>query len=175
MPEKPHTSRMEPGIKTATGDAIALLNSDDWYSRWRWKAPQPPFNNRLTQALFRRRELPRPSGQGGLDLISQVPLPSSHSDAAPHPGLFVKKSTYDRLVASYDTSYRISADYDFVWRLAKNKVIRIHQRTASQYGAGRITNANRKPARTKLETSQPNTSLQSIPYIAWIARTILNR
>lgn len=43
----------------------------------------------------------------------------------PHPAIFVKKSVFER-IGLYDTSYRISGDYEFILRLFMTRGLSIH-------------------------------------------------
>lgn len=165
------------GIKTATGDVIALLNSDDWYEPMALESVATAFQQSPDAGV-----VSAPVNfldQAGKVVSTSFPkclcfLPILMP--VPHPGLFVKKSTYDRL-GLYDTSYRISADYDFVWRLAKNKVEFAYIKEPQvNMELGGLANANRKPARDETRNiATKHQPYNPIPYIAWIARTILNR
>lgn len=116
-------SAWNQGIAEVHGDVIGLLNSDDW------------LETTALEAVVKALE--------GKDACGAVSCPvrfvSADGDevkvfaakclgvflpfqmALPHPGLFVRRTTYER-IGLYDVKYRISADYDWVWRLYRAKI-----------------------------------------------------
>lgn len=101
------------------GDIVGLLNADDWYE---------PEALRLVSEAFDGPDAPE-AVSAAVQMHHEdhdrewVFVPGSLSALpwkmpVPHPGTFFKRSVYERL-GLYDTHYRISADYDFVWRCSK--------------------------------------------------------
>lgn len=110
---------MNKGIGLATGDIIAILNSDDCYSH-------PQVLTLVAQAFESHKcELV----YGNLDFYDEEMeyvvrswVPGSYSATTfrrgwhpPHPSLFVSNQCY-RQVGLYDTKFRMCADFDFMLR-----------------------------------------------------------
>ncbi len=106
-------------IPRAKAAVVALLNADDWYDPGTLAAVLDAFDHddALDAAVLPVR-LVQPDGTAagllGPRPLSRLPwlMP------LPHPGCFFHRRVYERL-GLYDTRYRISADYDFIWRCAK--------------------------------------------------------
>ncbi len=115
------------GIKRATGDIIGILNTDDeYFAENVIEQVVRMFENSDTEGVYGdlvyvRRENTNSiirrwkSGNFTLDKLAQGWMP-------PHPALFLKKTVYD-MYGLYDTSFSISADYDYILRiLGKYKI-----------------------------------------------------
>ncbi|MGP6089484.1 glycosyltransferase family 2 protein [Antarctobacter jejuensis] len=108
------------GIARCTGDAIGLMHSDDFFA-------SPQVLSNVAQAL----EDPAVDGvYGDLDYVAEADTNriirkwrSGTYDARalrrgwmpPHPTLYLRREVYERW-GTYDTSYRIAADYDAMLR-----------------------------------------------------------
>lgn len=115
---------MNKGIKLATGDIIALLNSDDIY-----------YDNNVIEKVvetFRNNQ--------GLDIVygdliyvkeSEInkivrkwtSIPYSElffntGNVPPHPTLFIRKKVYDQ-ISLFNLDFKLAADYEFMFRLFK--------------------------------------------------------
>lgn len=109
---------MNKGIRMASGDAIALLNSDDYY--------EPDALENIAKYI--------PEGSfyvvyGMVRMLKndkvEMVLLNSHDFLSErmimHPACFVSKEVYDQY--QYDTSYRSAADYDLFVRLSQDERI----------------------------------------------------
>ncbi len=109
-------SAWNQALKNLQCDIVGLLNADDWY--------EPTALQTIVEAF---------QAEESLDAVS-VAVQMHHDDPSkewlfvpqslsrlpwkmpiPHPGTFFRRRVYEKL-GLYDTRYRISADYDFVWR-----------------------------------------------------------
>lgn len=105
------------GIKTAKGEIIAILNSDDYYfSSKVFEKVVEAFNDQ--DILF---------AHGDIKFIDDVygsnirrPLLCNIKEAMPynHPTMFFRKDIYEHY-GIFDTEYKYAMDYEFVCRLGK--------------------------------------------------------
>lgn len=111
---------MNKGISKATGDIIGIINSDDWY-----------VENIIEKIVryFEQNEVELVYGkiisiaQDGVERLSvQRPLDDIwYCMVTPHPSVFVKKSVYKKF-GTFNTAYKISADYDYLLRVYSQNV-----------------------------------------------------
>ncbi|GAB63386.1 MAG: glycosyltransferase [Candidatus Jettenia sp.] len=105
---------MNKGIRRATGDIIAILNSDDVWL--------PGTLERINSVFLRNPDIGIVSGSievwedspGGAKVVLKSSLLHSRkSMAIQHPATFVRRNVYER-IGLFNTRYRFGADYDFV-------------------------------------------------------------
>lgn len=113
---------MNKGISLATGDIIALLNSDDFFLENALDIVLKAFSQSdagiVACSIYKLDE----ENNKYLNVERDKPL-SKRTATVNHPGVFVKKHIYEN-VGLFDEGYKISADYDFVCRCL-NKNIKI--------------------------------------------------
>ena len=170
-------SAWNQGIALATGDVIALLNADDWL--------EP---NCLQDVEHAFADMPSPGlviapirfiGQD--NQVTRVKRPAPLWQCAfrmpvPHPGTFVHASIYQQL-GTYDTRYKISADYDFIWRCHKARIpLKILPTPLVNMQLGGLANSSRALARREtLQIARRHSRLPILPWLAWLLRTITKR
>lgn len=107
---------MNKGISRATGEIVAILNSDD--------AWLPHTLERVAFVFLRNPDVGIVSGSievwedlpGGAQVVLRSSLLHMHKGmTVQHPATFVRRNVYERL-GLFNTRYRIGADYDFVLR-----------------------------------------------------------
>ena len=114
-PDKGIYDAMNKGIKNASGDIVAFLNSDDWYME-----EADVFNS--VEKYFCHNKVDIVSG--GIcvcrdEASSRVPRIKLTKEnifvdiVCPHPAMFVKRGVYERLGA-FDISYKIAADTKWI-------------------------------------------------------------
>lgn len=110
---------MNKGIKSTSGELIGLLNSDDWYEPDTLELVSEAYKKSDQQTVFHGlcKEIDQ-NREGKIHAYHHDVLPV-HSIA--HPTCFVPKVIYDQY-GSYDTTYKIAGDYDFLLRLYLNGV-----------------------------------------------------
>ncbi|MBF8275737.1 MAG: hypothetical protein HW390_810 [Candidatus Brocadiaceae bacterium] len=110
------------GINRATGDIVAILHSDDVWT--------PNTLERVAAIFLRNPGVGVVSGaievwediDGGAKVVLKSSLLHLHTGMTiQHPATFVRRDVYDR-VGTFDTHYRIGADYDFVLRCLKANI-----------------------------------------------------
>lgn len=112
---------MNKGIRHATGDIIGILNADDWYEKETVEEAVSCFvNNPEAMVVAGRSRQHDADGRTTISNIFPMDVVWKHMPF-PHPASFVRKEIYDKY-GVYDTSFRICADYDFVFRIYVNNV-----------------------------------------------------
>lgn len=170
-------SAWNQGLATASGDVIGLLNSDDWYETSALETVERTLETHPEAGLAcggTRFVIP---GKGE----KKVFWPGSFSSIywrmpVPHPGLFVRKAVYDT-IGLYDTAYKVSADYDFVWRCCTGNVtLAPCGEVVSNMELGGFANSSRKLARyeTRVIALRHGRSFM-LPWLAWLIRTMTGR
>jgi len=108
------------GISRATGDVVGLVHSDDFLADDRvLERVASAFSAPGVEAVY-----------GDLDYVAQGdtrrvirhwssgafnPARLKRGWMPPHPTLYLRREVFDR-IGSYDTQFRIAADYDFILR-----------------------------------------------------------
>lgn len=108
------------GISHASGDIIAILNSDDFYcSKHVLKKVSKSFTNG-TEAVYGDLVYVKPENTDKVVRYWKTgnlrPNKFRWGWTLPHPSLFLRKSVYDKY-GLYNDSYRIAGDYDLILRL----------------------------------------------------------
>jgi glycosyltransferase involved in cell wall biosynthesis len=121
-----HYHAMNKGVARATGEIVAILNSDDCYRPhalrkvgeafakhpdWDGAFGDLVFKDGKGEEIYRREEA----------VFDYNVLRFSGICYVSHPTLFVKKSVYDRLGAYRHQDFLNSADFEFILRLGREK------------------------------------------------------
>lgn len=113
------------GIQLATGDYIAILNSDDTFYTDHTLADMAAFIERNSDPPAVLGDIVQHNGKKTVRRYSAAkwkPADLKNGFMPPHPAVFIKKEIYDRL-GTYRLGYRIGADYELLIRFfLKNKV-----------------------------------------------------
>lgn len=121
---------LNKGIRMSCGDVIALLHSDDIYAddRLITKVVEA-FESSGAEAVYTDLEYVSRSNTTRTTRLWRAGIYSHGSFLngwmPPHPALFVKRAVYDRC-GLYNTSFRISADYEFMLRAIHKYGIDLH-------------------------------------------------
>lgn len=105
------------GIKMAKGKLIGIINSDDWYEPEAFSLIKNAYDSDSIShvyyglARFWNSDRRLIAVQGYTDLFLENGMIS-------HPTCFVKKETYNS-ISTFDTSYKIAADYNLMLTLKK--------------------------------------------------------
>lgn len=108
------------GIQRATGEVIAILNSDDFYSHNKvLENVAHAFDNEV-DAVYGDLIYVKPTDTNKVVRYWKTGNYSPNKFlwgwTVPHPVLFIKKSIYDQH-GLYDNSFKIAGDYDMILRL----------------------------------------------------------
>ncbi|MCM1154894.1 MAG: glycosyltransferase [Roseburia sp.] len=106
---------MNKGIKSASGEIIGILNSDDLYVDTAVYQVVDYYNKYNVDILY--GDAMWFGGSEQEELYSCTNLEDLwYRMAIPHPATFVKKEIYEKY-GSFNTKYHISADYDLMLRM----------------------------------------------------------
>ncbi len=136
------------GIGAASGDVVALLNSDDWYEDDALRQFMDAFEaNPAILAVSAPIYMRNPDGSLAYLLPSRSLRLLPILMPIPHPGCFFRRLLYEQ-IGGYDPEYSISADYDFIWRCHRLN-LKFHRlpRPLVNMEIGGKANANRALAR----------------------------
>lgn len=120
-PDKGLYDAMNKGVRLASGDVVALLNSDDYYEpetveRVKACFEEDPSLDIVSGAMrlvsYQKKELRVVQNHPLERIVYEMPLNE--------PATFVKKAVYEE-VGGFDLKYAVSADYDFTCRAYKAK------------------------------------------------------
>jgi glycosyltransferase involved in cell wall biosynthesis len=171
-------SAWNQGIAQVTGDVIGLLNSDDWYEPHALATFEKTFAEHDDAGLVSAPVRFVSPGTGKeIKVFRKVPSwQLAFRMTVPHPGLFVRKRTYE-LVGLYDTEYRISADYDFVWRCKNAGVTMaaIDEPLVNMELGGTANRSRAKARRETLQIARKHGRWWLLPWVAWLMRTLTGR
>lgn len=170
-------SAWNQGIAASTSELIALLNSDDWYEEdalfeVEEALQQEPGADMAAVPIQLRQQ----SGEVCGEIYPKCLWLSEILMPIPHPGCFVRRRLYDRL-GMYDTRYRISADYDFIWRCRKADVPYVTlSLPLTNMVVGGAANSCRALARNEtLAIARRHSAFPLLALLAWVARFLLNK
>ena len=164
-------------LRQATGDFIAILNADDWYETDVLSDVTTAFQKTDADAVVMPIRFIDSDGKVVRVLSPQPFSRLPWKMVLPHPGTFFRKRVYDRL-GLYNPAYRISADYDFIWRCHQAQ-ISWHFLEAPKVNmqAGGLADTGRKTARRETYTiARHYTPWYDLrPIIARILRSLTSR
>jgi glycosyltransferase involved in cell wall biosynthesis len=119
---------MNKGIKMATGDIVGILNSDDLYnddlvlSLVASSFQDPTVDAVYGDISYFSKDVSKVVRYWKAGEYQEKNL--NNGWAIPHPALFVRKEIYNKY-GSFDSSFEIAADYEFVLKLLKIHKINI--------------------------------------------------
>lgn len=146
---------MNKGISLASGDVIAILNSDDYFiNNQCLKKIENSFTDDIDIVFGNVLIFSEKTKKIKRKYKSSIykPCLSIFGIQPPHPASFIKKSIYNKF-GTYDKNYRIAGDFDLLTRLTtKGKVnYKIINEYFVMMSDGGISNANLK---TRNRTTQ---------------------
>jgi glycosyltransferase involved in cell wall biosynthesis len=172
------TSAWNQALKEVHGDIIAILNADDCYfpealSHVRAAFAADDAIDAVAGVLLWRDAQGKTTGRFAPRSLKLLP----YLMPLPHPACFFRRRVYECL-GDYDASYRLSADYDFVWRCFRAGIrwrFIPDELVAMQIGGA----ANTARSRARLETyriARKNLPFWDLrPLVAFITRIITRR
>lgn len=165
------------GIDDVRGDVIGLLNSDDWY--------EPTALESVEETLAAHPECAAVScpvrfvnEYGGEVKVSYPKCPKLFLPflmPVPHPGFFVRRTAYNS-IGKYNVNYKISADYDWVWRFCHAGLKLAYVKKAQvNMELGGVANSSRELARNETLEIAVRHGAGGLAKIAWFLRKISGR
>ncbi|MBF4507164.1 glycosyltransferase [Flavobacterium sp. JLP] len=115
---------MNKGIRSATGDVIGILNSDDLYQDFEVITDvMEQFNNDSDLDVLYGNLVYVKSNDTDAIVRNWKCKPYydrffENGNVPPHPALFVKRSVYDK-VGLFNLDYKLAADYELMLRMLK--------------------------------------------------------
>lgn len=164
-------------LRHATGDIIAMLNADDWYAPEMLAQVEAKFAaDSALDGVISPIEFAA-EGKAVSEFRPQSLVRLSWKTAWPHPGCVFTRRLYDA-IGLYDTRYKISADYDFMWRCRKAGIKWAALEAPMVFmELGGLANSSRKTARREtLEIALRHKAWYDvIPYLAYFLRCCSGR
>ena len=111
------------GVNLASGEIIGIINSDDWYSNNAVEEVVKTFSDtKFTIVSGEKRKVTFDKETYGLYYNKKEVGKYIHKTMPINfPATFIHKTVYDK-IGLYDTFYKLSADYDLIFRAYKAKV-----------------------------------------------------
>ena len=108
------------GVSLASGNIIGIINSDDWYSKNAVTEVVKTFSNQEFSIVSgEKRKVTFDKKTYGLYYNKRNVAKYIHKVMPLNfPATFIHKSVYDK-IGLYDTQYKLSADYDLIFRAYK--------------------------------------------------------
>lgn len=163
------------GIEEVTSDVVAILNADDFYPDKKLMSVVMEDFNKTEGCLIVS------GGIYNIDNPSQVYMSRSELlfqvlNPYNHPATFIAKKLYD-MIGTYDTSYHVSADYDFFYRaFSLGYKFLIDNEVIVAMGPGGFASQNKNIARYEAyKIASGYMKLNIIPIMAFISRWILRK
>ena len=103
---------MNKGIRMAEGDLVGIINSDDWYERETFGKVSGIYGGTDNEIIYGAIRVYEGEGIRSIEFYHHDFLMRRMIN---HPGCFVSRGVYER-VGLFDTTYRSSADYDWMKR-----------------------------------------------------------
>lgn len=170
-------SAWNQGIKQASGDIIAILNSDDMYSTDALEYVTSIFLNNPNADIVAGPVVINDADGKKISILHPKCLwLANFLMPIAHPACFVRKTLYSH-IGLYNTAYRISADYDFIWRCRRAHARFVFfNKTVTFMEAGGLANSSRPLARRETrDIALKYSRLPILPWTAWAVRSILRR
>ena len=111
---------MNKGIALARGELIGLLNADDFYEPHALQAVATAYAVSRATGIFYGNSYILQDDMG-LRYKSYGHTRFWRGMGFPHQAMFVHRAVHDA-IGTYDTGYRLAADYDFVLRALENSI-----------------------------------------------------
>ena len=112
---------MNKGIRMATGDIVGILNSDDRYDIRTVEKVAQLFQEEHVDVVYGDEMLIYENGYTQRRVTGALEEITYRMNIS-HPTVFVKRSIYEKY-GSFDTRYKIAADYDFLLRIYNQGVV----------------------------------------------------
>jgi len=163
------------GLGYLQTDVVFLLNADDWLEPDAAATVMAAFEAAPEAGLLTSPI--RIVGDEGERILRPRPLwLFPFLMPVMHPGCFVRRSVYDR-VGDFDERYRISADYDFVYRCRRAGVVfhALSQPLVNMQWGGMARQNLPTARRETLAIARRHCRIPGLPFLAYALRRMLGR
>ncbi len=115
---------MNKGISLAKGEIIGILNSDDWYEKDAVKLIVEKNKGRKFTIISGKKNKVNYKKKIKKTIDNKKEIHKYIRKTMPlnHPATFVHKTVYDK-IGLFDTFYKLSADYDLIFRAYNAEVL----------------------------------------------------
>ena len=117
---------MNKGIRQCSGEIIGIVNADDFIYDNTLKMVNSVLTDKLYKYTYGSVNVVNEYGEIIGEKLSKNKLQLQKSlyygMPFPHPSVFVKKEIYTDIIGLYDTSFKLSADFDFLLKLIECKI-----------------------------------------------------
>ena len=159
-----------------SSENIFILNSDDWYLNNSIELVSTFFTNNTDVDIFCGNALNYYAN--GKKTISKNKSLKFFPFLMPvnHPACFIRKNVYERL-GFFNDKYRVSGDYDFLFRCMKSKIIfGFTENILVNRLMGGFADSNKNLARIEtLKIGLNNSKISLFPKIAYLLRKLIRR
>lgn len=167
---------MNEGIARSTGELVGIINGDDWYEPDALRTVVREYVSSDRQTVL--YGVTRYYDERGLDMILSYDHSKLPSRMINHPTCFIPKTIYDRF-GTFDTRYRVAADYDLLLRLFRHGVAFKHvEQILANFRHGGYSSQN-KSAREVLRIQLENGYITRGQYLLGnglrMARSVIGR
>lgn len=163
------------GLAQLQTDVVFLLNADDWLEPDAAATVMAAFEA-VPEAGLLTSPI-RIVGEEGERILRPRPLwLFPFLMPVMHPGCFVRRSVYDR-VGDFDERYRISADYDFVYRCRRAGVVfhGLSEPLVNMQWGGMARQNLPTARRETLAIARRHCRIPGLPFLAYVLRRVLGR
>ncbi|MBT3287507.1 MAG: glycosyltransferase [Victivallales bacterium] len=163
------------GLRDLHADVVVLLNADDWLEPDAAGTVLAEFAA-APDADLMISPIRIVTGEGERILHPRPFWLFPFLMPVMHPGCFVRQRAYDR-VGAFDERYRISADYDFMYRCRRaGCVFRSYAGPLVSMQWGGMARQNLPTARREtLAIARRHCPIPGLPWLAYLLRTLMNR
>lgn len=135
---------MNKGINMATGDVVALLNSDDWYEKDALEYVAAQFQDKTLEMFFANITLTDGKRMWTAEPITQERLRQRYKRMPVyHPAVFVKRKLFLEY-GGFDIQYKIAADYEWMLRVLRTEpLIKYKDKVTTCFSTRGISHVNK--------------------------------
>ncbi len=163
------------GLKEIKSDLVFILNSDDWYETDSVSEIIESFSRNPDAEIIYGPIIFHRGNEKYIRTCRPLWMFPVMMPLA-HPSCFVRKSIYDK-VGNFDQKYKISADYEFLYRCFSKgiKFCEVRKPLVNMELGGTANSSRDIARRETLEIAKKYSSVPLLPEMAYLTRCITGR